>query len=91
MAIKKVLAVSLEYAFTHDCSPAGRKDLLQYVRLPERKVKTDRKIFTDDEIQGCLDQKAYGAVILLFTGMRREEFLTLTEDNIHLDEGWIHV
>ena len=91
VAIKKLLSTAIEYAFTHDCCPAGRKELLKYVKLPEKKAKTERKIFTDDEIQACLDQKAYGAVILLFTGMRREEFLTLTEDNIHLDEGWIHV
>ena len=90
-AIKKLLSVSLEYAYVHDCCPAGRKELLQYIQLPEKIVRRERKIFTDDEIQACLDQKAYGAVILLFTGMRREEFLTLTEDNIHLDEGWIHV
>lgn len=59
--------------------------------MPERVPVQQRTLFTDDEIQACIDQKAYGAVILLFTGLRIDEFLSLQVEDIHLDEGWIHV
>lgn len=89
--IKKVLAVAIDYAYSHDCCQLNRKELLKYVVLPEKVRVNERRIFTDDEIQACVDQKAYGAICLLFTGLRRDEFLSLKPEDIHLDEGWIHV
>ncbi len=90
-AIKKLLSVLIEYAYIHDCCPASRKGLLQYVQVPERSTSKEKRIFTDDEIQSCIDQKAYGAIVLLFTGMRIDELINLKREDVHLDEGWIHV
>lgn len=90
-AVKKVLSASISYAYSHDCCPASRKELLTFVKLPERVPVQNRRPFTDDEIQACIDQKAWGAVCLLFTGLRIDEFLSLKMEDIHLDEGWIHV
>lgn len=89
--VKKVLSAILDYGFAHDACPASRRELLQYIHLPERTTQREINTFTDDEIQECIDQKAIGAVILLFTGLRREELLTLKREDIHLDEQWLHV
>lgn len=91
VTIKKVLAVSLDFAFAHDCCPASRIELMHYIKLPEKVAVKPRKIFTDDEIQRCVDDHAYAALILLFTGMRRDEFLNLKAEDIHLDEQWLHI
>lgn len=90
-AIRKVISAAISYAYAHDCCPASRRELMKYIKMPERIPVQDRKPFTDDEIQACIDQKAWGAVCLLFTGLRIEEFLSLNVEDIHLDEGWIHV
>ena len=89
--IKKVLSSCLDYAFAHDCCAASRVGLLKYIKMPKREQKAERQIFTDDEIQRCIDDRAFVAVILLFTGLRRDEFLNLKLEDIHLDQGWLHV
>lgn len=89
--IKKVLSSCLDYAFAHDCCAASRVGLLKYIKMPKREQKAERQIFTDDEIQRCIDDRAFVAVILLFTGLRRDEFLNLKFEDIHLDQGWLHV
>ncbi len=80
-----------DYAFAHDCCAASRVGLLKYIKMPEKEQKAARQIFTDDEIQKCIDDRAFVAVILLFTGLRRDEFLNLKLEDIHLDQGWLHV
>lgn len=89
--IKKVLSSCLDYAFAHDCCAASRVGLLKYIKMPEKEQKAARQTFTDDEIQKCIDDRAFVAVILLFTGLRRDEFLNLKLEDIHLDQGWLHV
>ena len=90
-AMKKMLSAVLEYAFAHDGCPASRKALLQYLQLPDRPMKTKAEPFTDDEIQTAIDSECVLAVVLLFTGLRRDELVCLTLDDIDLDQQVIHV
>lgn len=90
-AIKKVLSAAIRYAFANDGCKASRLERLEMVKLPERSRTTKRRAFTEDEIQDCFDQHAVGALILIFTGLRREELLTLQEEDFHLDEQYIKV
>ena len=91
-AMKKLFSVLLEYGFAHDACPASRKALLEYVNLPERPKKSEAfRRFTDDEIQEAIDSQCVMAVVLLFTGLRRSEFLALTKDDIDLENQIIDV
>ncbi len=90
-AMKKMLSAVLEYAFAHDGCPASRKALLQYLQLPERPTKTKAEPFTDDEIQTAIDSECVLAVVLLFTGLRRDELASLDLEDIDLDLQMIHV
>lgn len=90
-AVKKMLSVSLDYAYARDACSDSRVKLLAYVKLPERKAVREINVFSDDEIQDAIDQKAVAAVVLLFTGLRRSELLSLDPADIHLGEQYIHV
>lgn len=91
-AAKKMLSAILEYGFAHDACPASRKDLLKYIVMPERPSKEgSARRFTDDEIQEAIDSDCILAVVLLFTGLRRQELLDLTMEDIDLDAQTINV
>lgn len=90
---KAVLNGILEYAFAHDACPASRKELLKYIKLPERpRVRSsEEKRFTDDEIQSAIDNSCTMAIILIFTGIRLAELLSLKEEDIDLDKQSITI
>lgn len=88
---KKVLSALMEYGFSHDACPASRKELLAYIKVPEKEPVRPAQRFSDEIIQKCIDQHVIGAVILIFTGLRRSELLGLTLNDIDLEEQMIHV
>lgn len=89
-AVKKCFAAMIDYGFAHDACPASRKTLLQYLVVPKR-PKADRKPFTPDEIQEAIDKKNIMAVILICTGLRRDELINLDRSDIDLKEQSITV
>lgn len=91
MAVKKVLSSVLTWGYAHDYCLASRKELLEYLKLPERPTKTKAEAWTDEEVLEAFDRQWTGAIVLLFTGLRFGELLALTADQIHLDEQYIDV
>lgn len=89
--IKKTFSALLEYGFAHDACPASRKALLQYLVVPKSETVQKARRFTDDEIQLAIDSECILAVVLLFTGLRRGELLSLEEQDIDLENQVIHV
>lgn len=89
--VKNVLHNIIEYAFSRDCCEASRLTMLRFIKLPPKPVKKARDIFTDTEIMELFEQNAVGAIILIFTGLRIEELITLEQSDIHLDEQYIQV
>lgn len=89
--IKNLFKLLLDYAFVHDCCPASRVELVKYIKTPEIIHTNVRKAFTPDEIQAVIDEGATFAVVLIFTGLRFSELLSLKPEDIHLDEQWLHV
>lgn len=89
--MKKMLAAVMEYGFAHDGCPASRRDLLKYIKLPDRPSKTAARRFTDSEIQSAIDSGCSLAVVLLFTGLRREELYSLQAEDVDYTNQIIHV
>lgn len=66
-------------------------NIMDYVKTPKYKPE-EREIFTTEEIQKIFESDepfAYYVKILLLTGMRRGELLSLTPDKINLEKGYI--
>lgn len=89
--IKKTLSAILDWGQAHDYCPSSRKDLLKYLRLPERPVETSARILTDDEIHKALETHQIGPVILLFTGLRMGELTSLEPGCINWEDLYIDV
>lgn len=71
------------------------KDYSQYLTVGETSEQTTRKPFTKEEISRILDMLDTGypfvdsVVIMLYTGVRVGELLSLKTEHIHLEERWI--
>lgn len=89
--LKNVVHNLLEYGFSRDCCPASRMTMLKYLTIPKKETKRERKAFTEEEILELIDRKAIGAVILIFTGLRIDELLSLEERDIHIDDHYIRI
>lgn len=89
--VKKLMAALFSWAYAHDCCPASRKELLEYIQLPKRPVTTKSSAWTADEVHHALDKHQIGPILLIFTGLRMGELLALTADQIHLKEQYIDV
>lgn len=89
--IHKVLKNVMQWGAAHNYCDQRQVLLLDYVKHP-KKEKTKEKIpFSADEIQMAVDENCLGALILIFTGLRRSEILNLTMDRIHLNEQYLEI
>ena len=66
----------------------------QYIKLPKKKEAKKKVPFTNEEIQRLWDnidtiRNADIVLIMLYTGMRISEVLSLEKANIHLDERYM--
>ena len=71
------------------------KNRTEYIKLPKL-VTTEREVFTPEEIQSLwLDYRAEpsqitaGMLVMLYTGIRPGELLSILVDNIHLSEQYM--
>lgn len=69
---------------------------MDYVKTPKIKQDSRRRPFTDDEIRRIgkavgNDYKAIAFRLLIETGMRREELLPLTWEDVDLEQGTIRI
>lgn len=69
------------------------KDYSQYLTVGETSKQTTRKPFTKEEISRILNNTEHqwvdSIVIMLYTGVRIGELLSLRTEHIHLEERWI--
>lgn len=68
------------------------KNYAQFVILPKEEIKEERIPFAWDEINALWNNKEYyaeTALMLLFSGMRVNELLSVENKNVHLEEGYI--
>ena len=77
------------YAVRHEILPVERPQIVRYIKLPtDRGNVLKRQIFAPDEMSKVTDPLT---LILLYTGMRVGELLSLEEEDIHLSERWLFV
>lgn len=90
---KNMLASLFDYGFAHDACPASRKELLKYIVTPEKKQakRGEDKLFTPDQIQDAIDAHWVLAVVLLFTGMRRSELMSLKREDLDFESQFISI
>lgn len=86
--LKSTMLQLYKYAIKNDLATTN------YATYIEIKDKTEKKgiIFTDDEIKTLWNHSdamaAQWILILIYTGMRIGELLSLTADTIHLEDGY---
>ena len=61
------------------------KDYSQYIKFKETKDKVKKEIFTPDEIKILKQEKLFR--ILLYTGMRINELLSMKKENVYKEDG----
>jgi integrase len=87
--LKSVMSMVFEYATQNDIIA---KNYAKFIKIEEKVEKTG-SVFTEEEIKALWqhsDEKiARIYLILIYTGMRIGELLSLTADTIHLDEGYM--
>ena len=91
-SIKVLLSHLYKIAIHDDYTDKNRA---HHIRLPALET-TEREVLTDEEIQLLwndyhTNQRMVTAcmLIMLYTGMRTGELLTIKRDNIHLDEQYL--
>lgn len=86
--LKSTMIQLYNYAIRNDLTKTN------YARYIEIREKTEKKgiVFSDEELQiiwdNADDSVAQWILILIYTGMRIGELLSLTADTIYLDEGY---
>ena len=88
--IIKVYHLVFNYALENDLI---QKDYSQFVEIRNTKATKERNIFTEKEIKELWeksnDEKVKITLILLYTGFRINELLTLKPEQINLSENYI--
>lgn len=90
--IKSLLSHLYKIAIMDDFADKNRA---QYIQLPKLE-QSEREVFTEDEINMLWASYQSGnmtaghILIMLYTGIRPGELLTIKAENIHLEEHWMH-
>lgn len=86
--IKTVFRNTFKFAMENDLI---KKDYSEFVTINRTERKVKEKFFTPKEIKAILDKKDDVMTILLYTGMRINELLSLKCEDVNLEERMIHV
>lgn len=87
--IKILFSQLYKYAIENDIV---NKNYSQFILLPKEEEKEEKIPFTWKEINELWDNKNYYAevaLMLLFSGMRVNELLSVKNKDVHLEEGYI--
>lgn len=87
---KTLYTMMFELAIQHDIVT---KNYAKYIEVGKSESKTTKEVYTDEEIEKLWKHQGNECVdvtlVLLYTGMRIGEFLSLKMENIHLDEQYV--
>ena len=87
--IKVYLSKVFEHAIKHEILPVERHELVRYIKLSTEKGNVlKRQIFASDEVSKVDDPLV---LILLYTGLRVGELLSVKAEDIHLAERWLYI
>jgi len=88
-SVKVLMSHLFGYAVRHEVITADRFQLVQFVKVSQdRGNVVERRVFTPEEIARVTDPVV---LVLLYTGLRASELLSLEADDIHLAERWLYV
>lgn len=93
---KSLLSNMFEYAIRNEWLPPERKAIVSHLDLSKKgnPKAIERKIFTRDEIDKLWEMDteiAHITLILIYTGVRINELLNLSAENVHMDEQYFNV
>ena len=96
--MKNLFGLMYDYAVVHEIITPDKREMIRYLDTskPGNPNKMDRKIFTHKEIQKLWEMKdanVYIPVILImiYSGVRIGELLSLEKSDVHLDDRWFYV
>ena len=96
--LRNLFSLMWRYAVIHEIVTPDKRDLIKYLDLRSAKNPNTRKRkpFTKTDIQTlwkAKDTDPYISVvlILIYTGLRIGELLSLKKEDIHLDERWFYI
>ena len=88
--VKRVLSAIISFAIANEVCHEGKLKKLEFLKLPER-PSSDREAFTDEEIYQCIHRSDLLPIILIFTGLRRQELLDLRPEDIDLEGQTLNI
>lgn len=86
--MKLLLTKLFNYGVRHEMIRPEKAAIVSYIEISEEKARTiERSVFTDEEIAALwklYDEKEYASIplILLYTGMRVDELLSMRSDDV---------
>ena len=96
--LKNMLGLMWDYAVIHEILTQDKRDMIRYLDIskPGNPDKRSRTPFTHKQIRDLWNRKddnEYISVVLImiYTGVRIGELLSLEKQDIHLDEKWLYV
>jgi integrase len=96
--LKNMWGLMYSYAVKHEIVSQDKRDMVRYVDISNAGNPNayDRKPFTKNEVEllwKCKDSNIYVTVILImiYSGVRIGELLSLEKKDVHLDERWFYV
>lgn len=96
--MKNLFGLMYDYAVVHEIVTPDKREMIRYLDIskPGNPNKMDRKIFTYKEIQKLWEMKDANvyinvALIMIYSGVRIGELLTLEKSDVHLDDRWFYV
>lgn len=96
--LKILFGLMYDYAVMHEIVSQDKRDMVRYVDISKAGNPNayDRKPFTNKQIKmiwNAKDSNVYISVILIliYTGVRIGELLSLKKEDVHLSERWFYV
>lgn len=91
--MKKMYAKVFRYAAENDVVPPERVGIVKALHIEPSSEgrKVVRKVFTPDEIEKLWEMDADIVLMLIYSGVRIMELLTLKKEDVHLEAQYFHI